>query len=101
MPSLDNVKLLLEVNDAKQDAVINLYLSRAENFVMNYCGISEIPNGLQDVVEDIAVIKYRLRGVEGVSSESKGSLSEAYISGIPNDLINQLNTYKKRVIKVI
>jgi hypothetical protein len=99
MPSLDNVKFLLGITDNSQDALLNLYLSRATNFVKNYCNIDEIPSSLDDVIEDIAVIRYRLHGVEGMKSETKGSLSESYIDSLPADIINQLNCHRKvRVI---
>jgi hypothetical protein len=101
MPSLDNVKILLGISDNSQDALLNLYLSRATNFVKNYCNIDEIPSSLDDVIEDIAVIRYRLHGVEGVKSESKGSLSESYIDSLPADIISQLNSHQVREVRVI
>jgi hypothetical protein len=97
MPTLKNVKILLgiDVNDTSQDNVLNLYLSRATNFVLNYCNLEEIPVGLDSVVEDIAILKYRLKGVEGIKSEGKGSLSESYIDSLPLDIIRELNRYRR------
>ncbi|WP_027725432.1 phage head-tail connector protein [Tuberibacillus calidus] len=97
MPTLENVKILLgiDVNDTSQDNVLNLYLSRATNFVLNYCNLEEIPVGLDSVVEDIAILKYRLKGVEGIKSEGKGSLSESYIDSLPLDIIRELNRYRR------
>jgi hypothetical protein len=91
------VKILLgiDVNDTSQDNVLNLYLSRATNFVLNYCNLEEIPVGLDSVVEDIAILKYRLKGVEGIKSEGKGSLSESYIDSLPLDIIRELNRYRR------
>lgn len=99
MPSLDNVKILLGITDNSQDALLNLYLSRATNFVKNYCNIDEIPSSLDEVIEDIAVIRYRLHGVEGVKSETKGSLSETYIESLPTDVINQLNCHRRVIFR--
>jgi Phage gp6-like head-tail connector protein len=99
--SLENVRILLGLDylESKQEDLINLYLSRATNFVKSYCKVTEIPLDLETVIEDIAVIKFRLHGVEGVKSEGKGSISETYIESLPADIINQLNTY--RSIKVL
>jgi hypothetical protein len=99
MPSLDNVKILLGITDNSQDALLNLYLSRATNFVKNYCNIDEIPSSLDEVIEDIAVIRYRLHGVEGVKSETKGSLSETYIESLPTNVINQLNCHRRVIFR--
>lgn len=99
MSSLDNVKTLLELEGATQDAILNVYLNRAENFVRSYCNIPDeevfLPATLDDLIEDIAILKYRLKGVEGIKSEGKGSLSESYIEGLPQDMINQLNKYRR------
>ncbi|MBW7649791.1 head-tail connector protein [Anoxybacillus sp. ST4] len=95
MASLENVKTLLGISDTSQDTLINLYLTRATSFVKNYCNIEEIPIELDEVIEDIAVYRYRMKGVENVKAESKGSLSETYRDSLPDDIIAQLNQYRK------
>ncbi|UOQ47742.1 head-tail connector protein [Gracilibacillus caseinilyticus] len=54
MASLDNIKMILEIeeDDTSMDGLINLYIIRAKNYVKNYLSIDEIPNALSDVVED-------------------------------------------------
>ncbi|WP_243356875.1 phage head-tail connector protein [Bacillus litorisediminis] len=101
--SANNIlKLLGLPTDQNNLDIINLYLSRAINFVLNYCGITEIPTQLIEVVEDIVIIKYRLKGVEGQKSEEKGSLVETFIDSLPLDIINQLNRYRMPLkVKVI
>lgn len=95
MASIENVKILLGINDTSQDTLLNLYLSRATNFVKNYCNVDEITPSLDEIVEDIAVYLYRNRGVENIKSESKGSLSETYRDSLPDDIIAVLNRYRK------
>lgn len=95
MASLENVKMLLDISDNTQDNLLNLYLTRATSFVKNYCNIEEIPIGLNEVIEDIAVYRYRMNGVENIKSETKGSLSETYRDSLPDDIIAQLNRYRK------
>lgn len=99
MPSLDNIKTLLGISDNTQDNLLNLYLTRAEKFVKNYCNIDEIPSSLDEVIEDIVVFRYRMNGVENMKSETKGSLSESYRESLPDDILTQLNRFRKvRVI---
>lgn len=99
MSSIDNVKTLLGISDTSSDSLLNLYLSRAEKFVKNYCNIDEIPLELDEVIEDIVVFRYRMNGVENMKSETKGSLSESYRESLPDDILTQLNRFRKvRVI---
>ncbi|WP_407268957.1 phage head-tail connector protein [Radiobacillus sp. PE A8.2] len=97
MAELSNVKALLGIDesDTSKDGVINLYISRATNYVLGYLKIEEIPSALIDVVEDIAVFKYRQKGVENIKSEGKGSLSESYIESLPEDIKDQLKSHRK------
>ncbi|MGZ0086346.1 phage head-tail connector protein [Caldibacillus thermoamylovorans] len=99
MPSLDNIKTLLGISNNTQDNLLNLYLTRATSFVKNYCNIDVIPAELNEVIEDIAVYRYRMNGVENVKAESKGSLSETYRDSLPDDIIAQLNRYRR--VKVV
>ncbi|WP_337019951.1 phage head-tail connector protein [Oceanobacillus massiliensis] len=96
---LTNIKPLLdiEVTDSNKDAVLNLYISRAINFTRRYLKVTEVPEGLQDVIEDIAIFKFRQKGVENIKSEGKGSLSETYIETLPADIITQLDTEARKV----
>jgi hypothetical protein len=99
MPSLDNIKTLLGISDNTQDNLLNLYLTRATSFVKNYCNIDEIPPALDEVIEDIAVFRYRMNGVENIKSESKGELSETYRDSLPQDILSQLNRYRRVIFR--
>ena len=99
MASLENVKTLLGISDNTQDNLLNLYLTRATSFVKNYCNIEEIPIGLDEVIEDIAVYRYRMNGVENVKAESKGSLSETYRDSLPDDILSQLSRYRRVIFR--
>jgi hypothetical protein len=99
MASLENVKTLLGISDNTQDNLLNLYLTRATSFVKNYCNIEEIPIELDEVIEDIAVYRYRMNGVENIKSESKGELSETYRDSLPQDILSQLNRYRRVIFR--
>ncbi|MBE2926592.1 head-tail connector protein [Anoxybacillus flavithermus] len=99
MASLENVKTLLGISDNSQDDLLNLYISRAEQFVKTYCNIEEIPTELNSVMEDIAVFRYRMNGIENVKSETKGSLSETYRDSLPDDILSQLSRYRRVIFR--
>lgn len=97
MTSIDHLKLLLDIElfEHSEDMILELYLSRARNFVLNECNLKELNSAQEELAEDIAVFKYRNKGIENVVSESKGSLSESYRDGLPSDLIQALNSHKR------
>jgi hypothetical protein len=95
LPNLDNVKAILDIPDNSKDNVLTLYLNRATNFVKGYCNLTELNPTLEEVVEDIAVFKYRNKGVENIVSEGKGSLSESYRDGLPPQIIDTLNEHRR------
>jgi len=102
MSNLENVKTLLKIDDPTQDTLLNLYINRATQFAKTYCNIPDedpIPAGLNGVIEDIAILKYRLNGVEGIKSEGKGSLSESYIEDLPPYIKAELNKFRRIVLK--
>lgn len=96
MDSLSNIKLLLEIDNTTEDALLELYLKRARRFVINYCEIeeNEISDHLVGVIEDIAVFKYRLKGVEATKAETRGGVSESYYDSLPSDIKLELDRYK-------
>jgi hypothetical protein len=49
--------------------------------VLDYCQKDDLPSGLEGVVEDLTVIRYRKMGSEGVKSESVGPLGTTYEDG--------------------
>ncbi|WP_158735148.1 head-tail connector protein [Alteribacillus sp. YIM 98480] len=95
MASLTNIKLIIGISDDSKDDLLNLYISRAESFVKQYCNIEELNEVQSAIVEDMTVYLYRNNGIENISSESKGSLSETYRDLIPDHLIKALNSHKR------
>lgn len=89
------MKIPLGINDTSQDSVLNFYLSRATNFVKEYCNIKEITSPIGEIVEDIAIFLYKNKGVENIQSETKGSLTESYRENLPPYLVNRLNSYRR------
>jgi len=102
MSNLENVKALLEIDDTSKDSILNVYINRATQYAKNHCNIpneESVPSGLNGVIEDIAILKYRLKGVEGIKSEGKGSLSESYIEDLPPYTKAELSKFRRIVLK--
>lgn len=96
---LKNVKTLLEFeqSDTSKDELLNLYISRATNYIKNHCKIETVPDALQDTIEEMVIFQYRQKGVENIKSEGKGSLSESYIEDYPVNIMNSIKPYKRAI----
>lgn len=98
MATLDNVKVILGIQNFDYDDVLELYITRANDFVMNYCNITDlttIPYTLSSVIEDIVVYMFQNRGSENLQSETLGSRTSSFLSDIPANLISQLNANRR------
>ncbi|MCK0470888.1 phage head-tail connector protein [Halalkalibacter sp. APA_J-10(15)] len=101
MSEIQNLQLLLDLKEATDEEIqlLYLYIESAQDFIYDYCNVTEIPPTLRTVVNEMVVFLYRSRGVENVYSESEGSLSENYITEYPQNIMNRLNRHRK--IRVI
>ena len=55
----ENIKLMLNISDDKHDNIIELYMCKVENLILEYCNIRELTPALEGFVEDkvISIIK--------------------------------------------
>lgn len=97
--SLTNIKTILGMvqTDESKDDLLNLYITRAKNFALKYCHLDAIPDDMVPLVEDMALFRYRNKGVENLSSSVEGALSENYMENFPDDYLTQLDQYKKLI----
>lgn len=59
-----------------------------------YLGIDDLPSTLEFVAEDMAVMKYRKLGAEGVRQEKIDVLSTTYVTNDLNPFKDILNQYR-------
>lgn len=96
---IEEIKLLLGAAAANfTDAQISLCYRMALAEVEDYCR-READTTLELVAQRIAVIKLSRIGTDGLSAQSLSGISETYIDGYPQDIVNLLN--RKRKIKVV
>jgi hypothetical protein len=96
---LEEIKLLLGAAAANfTDAQISLCYKMALAEVEDYCR-RDADTTLELVAQRIAVIKLGRIGTEGLSAQGFSGVSESYIDGYPQDIVNLLN--RKRKIKVV
>ena len=75
--TLDYIKILLGFeDDDSQDEILAILLSNAVSTINVYLGVNELPNELEFVAEQLAIIKYNKLGSEGISTEKIGIQTE-------------------------
>lgn len=98
MTTLELLKLELGA-DATQDPLLQRYIDKAINKVMNFTKRDKayVEKELQNQVIDLAIILYNRKGTEGLKSQSYSGVSETYVEDIPNDIKRDL--YAHRLLK--
>lgn len=91
---LENIKLL---TNCTNDKLINLYIKKAKEEVLTYCNLQVYSTKLDNVVEDIVILKINQRGTEGLQSQTYSGSSESYINGYSESILKQLNRFKAKV----
>lgn len=81
--SLEDVKTLLGIEGTDRDDLLNLIIQNAERQLLGRLVVSDVqfqavPDDLQWIVTEVAVIRYNRIGSEGMSSESVEGYSASY-----------------------
>ena len=92
--TLDNIKILLGLEDDSQDIILAILLTNAVSTINVYLGVTELPNELEFVAEQLAIIKYNKLGSEGISTEKIDVLSTTYQADELASFKTILDSYK-------
>ena len=74
MDRLQPLKLLLGIEGNEQDALLELILDKAEDFICHYCHVEQISTEMAYLLLDIAVFYYNRLGTEGENSRTEGGV---------------------------
>lgn len=92
MELVEQVKL---ITNNTNDALISLMLEKAKAEIEAYLKCN-YDTKFDNIAVDITVLKINRLGSEGLSSQSSSGASENYIDGYPQEIIRQLNSFKKK-----
>lgn len=92
---IEKVKIVLDIEDDSKDGLLDIYIQNAKDYIFDYTLINEIPTTLESVIVEMVVFQYRQRGVENITTESKGTLYESMVTEYPNNIRRRLNSYKR------
>ena len=89
---INKLKLLYPSLD---DGVLALVLEQAQDFVLDYCNIEEIPNSLNSVLLDMCKQDINKLNAEGFNSESAGGSSISYDTDYSQSVYKRLKKHKR------
>lgn len=90
-------KAILQISGSTYDNFINTMIPVVEDFILNYCAISEDSASVQPGLKLPAanLINYQLQKPSNVSSETIGNYSVSYTNSYPKDLLSSLKPYRR------
>lgn len=97
MTALETLKVRLGIADDKQDKLLTVLLSSAEDTVLDLIGREILPARLVSVKVELALIAYNAQGAEGESSRSEGGISRSFVDGLPREMQERLKNYPRKV----
>lgn len=82
MAALENVKMLLSIDDDKQDKLLNIIIANTEKRLISLLPLEteEIPERLEYIVEEVSVKRFNRVGAEGMTQESVDGRSNTFQS---------------------
>ncbi|MBM6047967.1 phage head-tail connector protein [Staphylococcus epidermidis] len=82
MAVLENVKMLLSIDDDKQDELLEIIINNTEKRLISLLpvDIEEVPERLEYIIEEVAVKRFNRVGAEGMTQESIDGRSNTFQS---------------------
>lgn len=97
---LRRTKIKLGITDNTQDELLEILLEDAYFAIANYIGETVIPPQFNFIVEEIAIVRYRKIGSEGLKAEQIDVISNTFEDGNPlTPYLPLLNDYKGKTNK--
>lgn len=78
-----------------KNTLLNYLISQAQSDFKAYCNRNDVPEGTDEIIIQMVLVKYNRLGAEGLNRESFSGVSNNYIDGYPANITAALNTYRK------
>ena len=93
MATLENVKMLLSIDDDKQDELLKIIINNTEKRLISLLPLEteEIPERLEYIVEEVSVKRFNLVGAEGMTQESIDGRSNTFQSNDFDEYMDVIN----------
>ena len=78
-----------------KDTILNYLINQARADFKAYCNRNDIPEGTDDIIVQMVLVKYNRLGAEGLVSEGFSGMNNSYVDGYPASILAALNNYRK------
>lgn len=89
------LKLLLGIAGNEKDSLLQVLIDLVIQYFLDYCNRDNIPESANAVIIQMAIIQYNRLGTQGLASQGYSGVSESYLTDYPEDILKQLNRYRK------
>lgn len=97
MQLIDKLRVLLDNPDEDGMEKAYVILDVAKDTILDYIGHETIPERLESIVVQLAVIMYNQQGAEGESARSEGGISQSFLNDLPPLMLKRLKQYPRKV----
>lgn len=94
---IDKVRILLDNPSEADMEKAYVILDSAKDTILDYIGREELPDRLNSVVVQLAVIMYNQQGAEGETARSQGGVSQSFLNDLPPLMKKRLDSYPRKV----
>lgn len=92
---LNNIKKVLGLSDSTKDELLKQFIETAETRLkLKLGGLSEIPNELWYIVNEIVIMRYNRVSDEGTSSKSVDGVSSTYLDNDFSPYEDEIEAWK-------
>lgn len=91
MTALETMKMLLGITTEDKNDILNFYLTKSSNAIINYLRIVEIPETLVNQQVELAIYYHKNKDNLGITQQSQGSRSVSMTNeSIPSSIRSSL-----------
>lgn len=97
---LQDIKILIDIEDSRSDAILNIMIKDAIQVILNYCHIKNLPPALEHAAREIVINQFKVDNDGNVASIKRGDTQITYSGSISTEILTEkqkssLNAYRK------
>ena len=91
---ISSARELLNLGEDKEPTLAILQ-SICDAHFKEYCNREDLPPFTEPLILSMVLVQYNKLGAQGLTAQNYSGVSETFIDGYPQEIIKQLNRYRK------